>query len=136
MPRTTAPRVPGPAHRAGAVPAERLRAALQDRAQVERLSRRFRALGDPTRSRMVYALSLGELCVSELADALGTTLSATSHQLRILRDLDIVHARRAGRSQVYSLNEAAFGFCSPRVCQAWKSALSADVLVRTNPREV
>ena len=85
---------------------------------------------------MVYALSLGDLCVSELADALGTTLSAVSHQLRVLRDLDIVHVRRAGRSQVYSLNEAAFGFCSPRVCQAWKSALSADLLVRTGgPRE-
>lgn len=111
-------------------PAERVRRALQDHAHVERLSRMFRALGDPTRSKMVYALSLGELCVSDLAQALGASLSATSHQLRILRDLDIVHVRRAGKSQFYSLNEAAFGFCSPRVCQAWKSALSPDALVR------
>ena len=110
--------------------AERARRALQDHAHVERLSRMFRALGDPTRSKLVYALSLGELCVSDLAEALGASLSATSHQLRILRDLDIVHVRRAGKSQLYSLNEAAFGFCSPRVCQAWKTALAPDALVR------
>jgi len=118
-----------PARRAPA-PFERARAALQDHAHVERLSRMFRALGDPTRSKMVYALSLGELCVSDLAGALGATRSATSHQLRILRDLDIVHVRRDGKSQLYSLNEAAFGFCSPRVCQAWKSALAPAGLVR------
>ena len=102
---------------------EHLRLALADHAHVERLARRFKALGDPTRSKLVYALSLGELCVSDLALALGASLSATSHQLRILRDLDIVHVRRAGRSQLYALNEEAFGFCSPRSCHAWKTAL-------------
>jgi len=102
---------------------DRLRLALADHAHVERLARRFKALGDPTRSKLVYALSLGELCVSDLALALGATLSATSHQLRILRDLDIVRVRRAGRSQLYALNEDAFGFCSPRSCQAWKIAI-------------
>jgi DNA-binding transcriptional ArsR family regulator len=122
--RPARPRRPAAA-RAAAVPAaQRARLALEDHAHVERLSRMFRALGDPTRSKMVYALSLGELCVSDLAGALGASLSATSHQLRILRDLDIVHVRRDGKSQRYTLNEAAFGFCSPRVCQAWKSALA------------
>ena len=123
-------RVRRAAPRHAVTPSERVRRALQDHSHVERLSRMFRALGDPTRSKMVFALSLGELCVSDLAGALGASLSATSHQLRILRDLDIVHVRRAGKSQFYTLNEAAFGFCSPRVCQAWKSALSTDVLVR------
>lgn len=116
-----------------ASPSERVRRALQDQDQVERLSRMFRALGDPTRSKMVYALSLGELCVSDLAGALGASLSATSHQLRILRDLDIVHVRRAGKSQFYTLNEAAFGFCSPRVCQAWKSALAPGLPASAAP---
>ena len=102
--------------------AERVRRALDDHVQVARLSRTFRALGDPTRSKMVYALSLGELCVSDLAGALGASLSATSHQLRILRDLDIVRVRRSGKSQLYALNEDAFGFCSPRSCMAWKTA--------------
>ena len=102
---------------------EHLRLALADHAHVERLARRFKALGDPTRSKLVYALSLGELCVSDLALALGASLSATSHQLRILRDLEIVRVRRVGRSQFYALNEDAFGFCSPRSCHAWKTAL-------------
>jgi DNA-binding transcriptional ArsR family regulator len=106
---------------------EHLRLALADHAHVERLARTFKALGDPTRSKLVYALSLGELCVSDLATALGASLSATSHQLRILRDLDIVRVRRAGKSQLYALNEEAFGFCSPRSCQAWKSALDPGV---------
>ena len=112
---------------AGAGPHEHLRLALSDHAHVERLARRFRALGDPTRSKLVYALSMGELCVSDLAGALGASLSATSHQLRILRDLDIVRVRRAGRSQLYALNEDAFGFCSPRSCQAWKTAFAPDM---------
>ena len=89
---------------------------------MERLARIFRALGDPSRSRMIVALSLEELCVSELATLLGASLSATSHQLRILRDLDLVRVRRDGRSQVYALNESAFGPCSPRFCQAWRQA--------------
>src|SRR5262245_65726596 len=121
MPRK---RRPAGARSAAGPAAERARRRLEDHAHVERLSRMFRALGDATRSKMVYALSLGELCVSDLAVALGASLSATSHQLRILRDLDIVHVRRDGKSQRYTLNEAAFGFCSPRVCQAWKSALA------------
>src|SRR5947209_7329864 len=99
--------------------AARVRHALQDSDHVERLSRTFRALGDPTRSKLVFALSLDELCVTELAEALGASLSATSHQLRILRDLDIVRVRRHGKTQVYALNEQAFGFCSPRSCRAW-----------------
>src|SRR5262252_6628791 len=123
---------PTPPPAPGAI-AERVRRALEDHAHVERLSRMFRALGDPTRSKMVYALSLGELCVSDLAGALGATLSATSHQLRILRYLDIVHVRRDGKSQRYTLNEAAFGFCSPRVCQAWKSALGPGSAAAAGP---
>ena len=120
-------RAPGPSARAAGAgarapgsAADRIRRALRDHAHVERLSRMFRALGDPTRSKLVYALSLGELCVTDLARSLGATPSATSHQLRILRDLEVVHVRRDGKSQLYRLNEAAFGFCSPRVCQAWK----------------
>ena len=99
---------------------------LRNAALVERLARTFRALGDPTRSKMVLALSIGELCVTDLARALGASLSATSHQLRILRDLDIVRVRRSGRSQLYALNEQAFGLCMPRVCHAWKQTLDGE----------
>jgi ArsR family transcriptional regulator len=134
MSRARPTRAPGPRrHRrphANGAPAldsdgiERVRRALLDQERVERLSRTFRALGDPTRSRMVLALSIAELCVSDLARTVGTSLSATSHQLRILRELDIVRVRRAGRSQLYALNEQAFGFCAPRVCQAWQQTLA------------
>ena len=106
----------------------------EHRELLRRIAERLRALGDATRLEILHALEEGELCVSDLAGALGATLSATSHQLRILRDLEIVHVRRAGKSQLYSLNEAAFGFCSPRVCQAWKSALAPEALVRPGER--
>lgn len=99
---------------------------VDDRAEVERLSRTFRALGDPTRSRMVLALSRSELCVTALAERIGLSLSATSHQLRILRDLDLVRVRRDGKHQFYVLNEGAFGFCAPRTCQAWRSVLHPE----------
>ena len=100
-----------------------VRRALQDPEAVGRLARTFKALGDPSRSRLVLALSAAEMCVSDLAETVGASLSATSHQLRILRDLDIVRVRRSGRSQLYHLNEQAFGFCSPRICLAWKQTL-------------
>lgn len=103
-----------------------VRRALQDPDAVGRLARTFKALGDPSRSRLVLALSATEMCVSDLAETVGASLSATSHQLRILRDLDIVRVRRAGRSQLYHLNEQAFGFCSPRICLAWKQTLDRD----------
>jgi DNA-binding transcriptional ArsR family regulator len=109
---------------------DRLRRTLLKSSRVERLSRTFRALGDPTRSRMVLALSVGEMCVSDLAAAVGSSLSAVSHQLRILRDLEIVRVRRSGKSQLYVLNERAFGFCAPRTCQAWKQTLERKTLVR------
>jgi DNA-binding transcriptional ArsR family regulator len=126
LPAPSRARGPRPAP-AAAARTDHLRLALADHAHVERLARRFKALGDPTRSKLVYALSLGELCVSDLAVALGASLSATSHQLRILRDLDIVRVRRVGKSQLYALNEDAFGFCSPRSCHAWKTAFDPGV---------
>jgi len=110
---------------------ERVRRALGDHAQVSRLALTFRALGDPTRSKLVYALSLGELCPSELAQALGITLSAVSHQLRVLRDLEIVRVRRQGKTQWYGLNESALWFCSPRMCQMWRQATEPVVPARS-----
>jgi len=130
--RTRGARSPVPRGRDAApdAPLDGLRLALLDGVRVERLALTFKALGDPGRSRLVLALSIREMCVTDLATALGASLSATSHQLRILRDLDIVRVRRVGRSQLYALNEQAFGFCAPRVCGAWKQTLERDALVR------
>jgi len=63
----------------------------------------FTALADPTRVRIISALAGGEVCVGELAEALGMTVSAVSHQLRLLRELRTVAARREGRHMFYSL---------------------------------
>lgn len=75
----------------------RLREALISPTSVDALAETFRALGDPTRVRLLDALSHGELCVCDLAALLGLSQSATSHQLRLLRTLRLVRTRRAGR---------------------------------------
>ena len=83
----------------------RLRDALIGEASVDALTETFRALGDPTRVRVLDALSHGELCVCDLAALLGLTQSATSHQLRLLRALRLVRTRRAGRMVYYALDD-------------------------------
>lgn len=74
-----------------------------------RLAETFRVLGDPTRVRILQALSLEELCVCDLASLLGTTKSAISHQLRLLRSLRVVRYRKAGRIVYYSLDDNHVG---------------------------
>jgi DNA-binding transcriptional ArsR family regulator len=76
-----------------------------DPAALEGLTEIFRVLGDPTRLRILDALSRGELCVGDLATQLGVTESAVSHQLRLLRSARIVRARRDGRMIFYSLDD-------------------------------
>jgi DNA-binding transcriptional ArsR family regulator len=71
---------------------------------LDRLSRLFSALSDPTRLKILNALSVTEeLCVCDLAVLAELSVSAVSHQLRLLRDRDLVHARRDGRMVFYSL---------------------------------
>ncbi len=70
-----------------------------------RLAATFKALADPTRVRILHALSHAELCVGDLAALLGMTESAISHQLRLLRGLRIVRARRDGKLIYYTLDD-------------------------------
>ena len=71
---------------------------------VERLSRLFSALSDPTRLKILHALTVTEeLCVCDLAALAELSVSAVSHQLRLLRDRDLVRARREGRMVFYSV---------------------------------
>jgi DNA-binding transcriptional ArsR family regulator len=71
---------------------------------LERLSRLFSALSDPTRLKILNALTVtDELCVCDLAALAELSVSAVSHQLRLLRDRDLVRARREGRMVYYSL---------------------------------
>ncbi|HSR29084.1 MAG TPA: metalloregulator ArsR/SmtB family transcription factor [Anaerolineae bacterium] len=70
-----------------------------------RLAETFKALSDPTRLRIVSLLADAELCVCDLAAALGMSQSAVSHQLRTLRDLRLVRWRREGRQIFYTLDD-------------------------------
>ena len=80
-------------------------ADLVDSQTAASLARTFQALVDPTRVRLISALSNTELCVWDLAAILGMTQSAVSHQLRTLRDLRLVKSRRAGREVFYTLDD-------------------------------
>lgn len=63
----------------------------------------FKLLGDPTRLKLVHALSKGELCVCDLAAMLGVGSTAISNHLRLLRSMRLVSYRRAGKMAYYSL---------------------------------
>lgn len=65
----------------------------------------FKILGDPTRSKIIYALESEELCVCDLSAVLGMTKSAVSHQLSILRQANLVKFRRDGKNVFYSLSD-------------------------------
>ena len=65
----------------------------------------FAVLGDPTRIRVLTALSAGELCVCDLAAATGVNRSTVSHQLRVLRDHRLVRRRRQGKIVYYALDD-------------------------------
>ncbi len=80
-------------------------AGLIDGPAAAGLARTFQALADPTRVRLISALSNTELCVCDLAAVLGMTQSAVSHQLRSLRDQRLVKARRTGREVFYTLDD-------------------------------
>jgi ArsR family transcriptional regulator len=72
--------------------------------QVECLSRLFSALGDPSRLRILHALMyLGEPRVGDVAKFADVSISAVSHQLRLLRDRGLVTSRRNGRQVYYSV---------------------------------
>lgn len=72
--------------------------------EAEHLAGIFELLADPTRARLLHALSLAdELCVCDLALLLGRSESALSHQLRLLRDRRVVSRRKAGRIVYYRL---------------------------------
>jgi DNA-binding transcriptional ArsR family regulator len=83
----------------------RVRDAMPTADAVSLLSETFKVLGDPTRVRVVFALSREELCVCDLANLLGASQSAVSHSLRALRQLRLVRFRREGKISYYSLDD-------------------------------
>jgi ArsR family transcriptional regulator, lead/cadmium/zinc/bismuth-responsive transcriptional repressor len=75
---------------------------LKDK-ELDTVSRFFKALSDPTRIQILFALEKRELCVCDIAVVLKMTQSAISHQLKILKDIDLVRSKRSGKSIFYTL---------------------------------
>jgi DNA-binding transcriptional ArsR family regulator len=92
-------------HGADAGALSRVRETLLPPLTVAAVADVFKLLGDPTRVRLVDALTHGERCVCDLASLVGLTESAVSHQLRLLRAARLVRVRRAGRLAFYSIDD-------------------------------
>ena len=69
----------------------------------EKMSRFFKAIADPTRMKILYALKKHELCVCDISVILNMTQSAISHQLKTLKDVDLVRSRKEGKTRFYRL---------------------------------
>ena len=82
---------------------EKVTQQMLDDSILEDLANFFKLFGHPTRVRMLQALLISEMCVCDLSCALGMSQSAISHQLRLLKDANLVKARKSGKSVYYSL---------------------------------
>ena len=65
----------------------------------------YKIFGDTTRIKILYAIDKQDLCVCDIASILNMTVSAVSHQLKQLRDSNLVKTRREGKSIYYSLSD-------------------------------
>ncbi|MGL6105102.1 ArsR/SmtB family transcription factor [Romboutsia sp.] len=70
------------------------------------LAELFKVFGDTTRIKIIYALFSNEMCVCDIANLLGMTHSAISHQLRVLKQARLVKFRKEGKVVYYSLDDS------------------------------
>jgi len=84
---------------------KRVQRAMKPDQAVNALAETFKLLGDPTRIKIVFALSREELCVCDLANLLGVSQSAVSHSLRALRQMRLVRFRKEGKIAYYALDD-------------------------------
>ena len=82
---------------------EKVRRELPGEDTLYDLTELFRIFGDSTRIKILYVLFESEMCVCDIAQLLGMTQSAISHQLRVLRSSKLVKFRRDGKTLYYSL---------------------------------
>lgn len=69
------------------------------------LAELFKALGDSTRVKILSCLQMSDMCVGEIADKLGMSTSAISHQLRVLKAIKLVKGTKEGKEVRYSLDD-------------------------------
>lgn len=82
---------------------EEIKSQMLDDEIILRVTEGFKAIGDPTRLKILYALSKKELCVCDMSSALDMSQSAISHQLRTLRDKNMVKYKKEGKMARYYL---------------------------------
>ena len=82
---------------------EKIKAMMPDDDRLIDLAELFKVFGDSTRIKILSALSGGELCVCDISTLVGMTSSAVSHQLKILKNAELVRFRRDGKTVFYSL---------------------------------
>ena len=82
---------------------KRVKEHMPDEDELYDLAELFKVFGDSTRIRILYALFEADICVCDLAELLGMTQSAISHQLKILKQAKLVNSRREGRTIIYYL---------------------------------
>ena len=80
-----------------------VREHMPDVEKLQELADFFKVFGDSTRIKILYVLSQSEMCVCDIAAPLGMPQSAISHQLRALKNVRLVKARREGKTVFYSL---------------------------------
>lgn len=88
---------------------ERVKAAMPDDDLLTDIAELFKVFGDSTRTRILAALSESEMCVCCISAILNMSVSAVSHQLRILRQSKLVKTRREGKEIYYSLDDEHIG---------------------------
>ncbi len=82
---------------------------LPGRAEMSEIARNFQALSDPTRCKIVLALTRYELRVTDLAEVVGASISLVSHHLKGLKDIRLVKFRRDGNNIYYSIDDEHVG---------------------------
>jgi len=85
---------------------EKVNAQMPAEDDLDDLADFFKVFGDTTRIKMLYVLLCSEMCVCDIAQILNMTQSAISHQLRILKQMDLVKSRRDGKTIFYSLADS------------------------------
>ena len=85
---------------------DRVEKVMPDEQQLLDLSEFFKIFGDSTRIKILYVLSQSEMCVCDIATLLQMGQSAISHQLRVLKQMDLVKNRRDGKTIFYSLADS------------------------------
>ena len=84
---------------------EEIKKAIPEEDKLCDLADLFKVFGDSTRIKILSCLKLSELCVNDIALSLNMTISAVSHQLRILKTNKLIKSRKQGKEVYYSLDD-------------------------------